>query len=363
MKEYFKIYLVILFSVFSLICFSQMQHNSITAIDSFITKKIDAIYEQSKVPGIYIGILQNTERKYFSAGFANTANKIPFNSSMLFEAGSITKTFTAYILLEVLKEHHIAETTSIIDFLPDSVRSNKNLKTVTFYNLLNHTSGLPRLPDNLSATIKDQLQPYENYTIENLFSYLKTSTPKPDSKSNYSNLGFGLIGALAEIISKKSYDDLLYKKIFLPFKMISENKNQKTAEDKIQGYFDTAAVAYWKWNILGGCGKLICSASQMLSYLQYMCSASNKNSLLLIDSLTSPTININGPVNVCRAWNTIEEKDKPVIYWHNGGTYGFSTFAAFLKNKSVAVIVIVNAYNKNTLSDGLGIEIMNELSR
>ncbi|HEX4373938.1 MAG TPA: serine hydrolase [Puia sp.] len=363
MKEYFKIYLVILFSFLSLICFSQMQHDSIGDIDSFVTKRISAAYNQSKVPGIYIGILQNTERKYFSAGLANTENKTPFNSSMLFEAGSITKTFTAYILLEVLKEHHIDETTSIIDFLPDSVRANKNLQTVTFYNLLNHTSGLPRLPDNLSATIKDQLQPYENYTIENLFSYLKTCTPKPDGKSNYSNLGFGLVGALAEIISKKSYDDLLYEKIFLPFKMTSENKKSKTAEDKIQGYFDTVAVAYWKWNILGGCGKLICSASQMLSYLQYMCCTSNKKSALLIDSLTSPTININGRVKVCRAWNTIEEKDKPVIYWHNGGTYGFSTFAAFLKNKGVAVIVIVNAYNKNTISDMLGVQIMNKLSR
>ena len=77
----------------------------------------------------------------------------------------------------------------------------------------------------------------------------------------------------------------------------------------------------------------------------------------------SPTININGRVKVCRAWNTIEEKINLLFIGITEALMDFSTFAAFLKNKSAAVIVIVNAYNKNTISDELGIEIMNELSR
>ncbi len=55
-------------------------------------------------------------------------------------------------------------------------------------------------------------------------------------------------------------------------------------------------------------------------------------------------------------------KNKPVIYWHNGGTYGFSTFAAFVKQTNQWVMVVVNKFDKNdTVSDKLGMQIMNKM--
>lgn len=328
-------------------------------LDSFISKKLIEAYTKNKVPGIYVGVLENSHKKYFSAGFADTNSKKQFAPDMLFEIGSITKTFTAYIVLSVLKEHHISETSAIISFLPDSVRKNNSLQFITFKSLLNHTSGLPRLPNNMNAFVKDPMQPYENYTRENLFSFLKNYELKADGKSNYSNLGFGLLGVLAEIISKKSYKELLEEKIFKPFNL---QRNKQTGK-KMQGYFDGNAVAFWKWNCLKGCGALILNANSMLSYLQNIAKPINHQSKQMIDSLTSPTISIDDRIKVGRGWHMLQEENGETIYWHNGGTYGFSTFAAFLKNKSAAVIVIINAFNKNDISDDLGIEIMNALSK
>jgi hypothetical protein len=57
----------------------------------------------------------------------------------------------------------------------------------------------------------------------------------------------------------------------------------------------------------------------------------------------------------------LEQKGKPTIYWHNGGTYGFSTFAAFVKDTKRSVVVVVNQFNQNQVSDGLGIAIMKEM--
>ncbi len=66
-------------------------------------------------------------------------------------------------------------------------------------------------------------------------------------------------------------------------------------------------------------------------------------------------------MKVCRAWHTLQQKDKPVIYWHNGGTYGFSTFAAFLKNTDQAVMIVINRFNSNNISDNLGFTIMKKM--
>jgi hypothetical protein len=66
-------------------------------------------------------------------------------------------------------------------------------------------------------------------------------------------------------------------------------------------------------------------------------------------------------VQVGRGWHTLEKKNNQVIYWHNGGTFGFSTFAAFVKDTRQAVIVVVNKFNSNAVSDGLGIAIMKKM--
>jgi hypothetical protein len=66
-------------------------------------------------------------------------------------------------------------------------------------------------------------------------------------------------------------------------------------------------------------------------------------------------------MKVCRAWHTIEGKTGPVIYFHDGGTYGFSTFGAFIKGKSKAVIIVINQFNKLDISGWLGAVIMKEM--
>ncbi|MBK6634924.1 MAG: serine hydrolase [Chitinophagaceae bacterium] len=111
-------------------------------------------------------------------------------------------------------ENNISETDPVINYLPDSVRQNQHLNSISFLSLMNHTSGLPRLPDNLKML--NIRQPYETYGANELYAYLKSCTPKPDGKSNYSNLGAGLAGVLAERISGKSFATLTDQFILQP---------------------------------------------------------------------------------------------------------------------------------------------------
>lgn len=338
------------------------QHHADNSIASFIKNKTDSLFEKSAVPGIFVGVINNGEKFYYNAGYANTDTKMPFDSATVFEIGSITKTFTAYVLMNVLKDKEIADTSSINKYLPDSVQSNKVFEKISFLNLMNHTSGLPRLPENLDLAT-NAMAPYNDYTSQMLFAYLKKCNPNPDGKSNYSNLGMGLAGVLAERISGKTYASLLDEYIFLPFKLVTADKAIAKTENKSQGYFGDEKSEYWNMNVLAPAGGLKCTTKEMLTYLQYMADPPDKRAKEIIEKMLQPTVSLNPKVNVCRAWHTLEEKDKPVIYWHNGGTYGFSTFGAFIKGRQKAVIVVVNKFNENKISDVLGITIMKELNK
>lgn len=329
-------------------------------LPDFVKQNAENIYQKEKIPGIFIAVLNNGERSYFNAGFAGPDKQLPFDSATIFEIGSITKTFTAYILMCVLNDKGIADTDLIVQYLPDSVKQNKNLSSISFLSLTNHTSGLPRLPGNMNPA--NARQPYEDYSLADLFSYLKDCSLKPDGKSNYSNLGAGLGGILAERISGKSYYELLAQYIFTPFKMADTGKGITTSPNISQGYFAANdKTDYWNMNVLAPAGELKSTGSNMLNYLQNMCIPGSEKSKMIIDQLTTQTVSLNAIVAVGRGWHILTEKDRPAIYWHNGGTYGFSTFCAFVKDKSKAVVVIVNQFNKNALSDGLGIKIIKKM--
>ena len=345
-------------------CFASCnaQHPADNSIASFIKNKTDSLFNKNAVPCIFVGVINEGEKYYYSAGYANTDTKMPFDSATVFEIGSITKTFTAYVLMNVLKDNAIPDSSSISKYLPDSVQNNKVFEKISFLNLMNHTSGLPRLPENLDLTT-NAMAPYNDYTSQMLFAYLKKCNPKPDGKSNYSNLGMGLAGVLAERISGKTYASLLDEYIFLPFELVTSDNAISKTENKSQGYFGDVKSEYWNMNILAPAGGLKCTPNEILTYLQYMADPADKNAKEIIEKMLAPTVSLNPKVNVCRAWHTLEEKDKPVIYWHNGGTYGFSTFGAFIKGRQKAVIVVVNKFNENKVSDVLGMTIMKELTK
>ena len=349
---------------FLLICFfcTISALNANAQIDNYIQNKIDSIILKNAVPGIFVGICDGTKNKYFTGGYANAETKQKFNENTFFEIGSITKTFTAYVLLSVLKEKKISDTSSIINYLPDSVQTNSAFKTISFFKLMNHTSGLPRMPENFGGN-EDFLQPYKNYDSKLLFEYLKTAKPNTKNKYDYSNLGMALAGVLAERISGKNYAALLDKYIFLPFNIIDAKNTIEKSNNKSQGYFDdTTKSTYWNMNVMAPAGGLKCTTKEMLKYLACMSKPINKNAQSIIDTLLIPTAVVNKNIKIGRAWHLLEQKNKPTIYWHNGGTYGFTTFAAFIKETNQTVMVVVNKFNAVNISDKLGIEIIKKFN-
>lgn len=360
-----KLFLAGLFAAVLLSCNGQQNNNdgSLTAkgsLDSFIISKANNLLKTKNIPGIIVAVTDGGKKTYYSAGYAVPDKKIAFDSLTYFEAGSITKTFTAYVLESVLSQKKISDSTSIARYLPDSVKQNAAVAGISFIRLLNHTSGLDRIPDDLPVS-ETNLQPYKDYTINNLFSYLKRTKLLTPGTYSYSNTGFALSGVLAERISGKPYEQLLNELIFSPWHMSAMISLQDSLTNVSEGYFGGQKAPYWNMNCMSPCGALKCRSKDILVYLEHLFSAYGTNSGEIINRLLEPTTSVNAKIKVCRAWHTLEESGKTLFYWHNGGTYGFSTFTAFSKESKKGVIVVINKFNSNNVSDGFGMEIMKKL--
>lgn len=326
--------------------------------NDWIQQKIDSLVKSKAVPGIMVGISDQGVRRYYSGGFANKATRQLFDTATQVEIGSITKTMTAYLLTAVLQEQRISDTTAIGPYLPDSVRTNPHLSTIRFVELMNHTSGLPRLPDNINLTVKNPLQPYAAYGPEQLYAYLAKAIPDSNHKVSYSNLGAGLAGILAARISGIPYEQLLKKYITIPFGMHHTDTSAAPGRPFSTGYYNEQPVEYWTMHVLKPAGGVKSDAADMLNYLEQL--IRNQQSAV-VGSITTPTASINNRLLVAKGWHILIMPNQSSLFWHNGGTFGFSTFCAFHKESGKALFLSVNAFNKNNIGDAFGIEIMTKL--
>ena len=136
----------------------------------------------------------------------------------LFEIGSITKVFTAILVQRLVEQGRLDWERPISSYLKELQFENESVGAITLRSLATHSSGLPRLPANLSPS--DSLDPYAEYDRSNLSAFL--SAFDPSSLSNeyaYSNLGFGLLGSIAADAAQMDYPAAIEEYILEPLEM------------------------------------------------------------------------------------------------------------------------------------------------
>lgn len=146
------------------------------------------LVEDGQASGIVLGILEaDGSTRIISAG-----NATP---DMLFEIGSITKTFTGALLADMAAKGEVALDDPVGKYLPDGVTMpTGGSREITLLDLATHRSGLPRLPDNF--TPPDMSDPYAAFTVEKLYDFLNNHELRRDhgADAEYSNVGMGLLG-------------------------------------------------------------------------------------------------------------------------------------------------------------------------
>ncbi len=214
-------------------------HPSSSKFQSFLNEKTN-----QGLPGITMSIETPKGIWFGSAGLANIPNKITMQPCSIHKIGSITKLFTATLILQLFEEGKLALSDPIVNYLPEKISSNiQNARTATVEQLLNHTSGIADYLSELDYTIDDYYNnPTKVWTAEEEIAYIfgESASFKPGEKVEYSNSNYLLLGIIAENITALTGEQLYEEYIFSKLNLNNTYfyKNGKNPSNLVSGYFD-----------------------------------------------------------------------------------------------------------------------------
>ncbi|GIW91380.1 MAG: penicillin-binding protein [Pirellulaceae bacterium] len=319
---------------------------------------------EEEIMAISIGLIDNDRKLSLHFGkLSRTSTTIP-NDDTIYEIGSITKTFTALLLADLVVRQELRLEEDIIQYLPDGEPVPMCADhPVRWVDLATHTSGLPRLPGNL--LIKDPLNPYKGYTVEmlekavadharlsnlrrGLYSLGRTQAPE----YHYSNFGFGLLGHLLAKHTGKSYEQLLIERITEPLAM-HDTRVTLTAEQQSRlapGHnADLDPVPGWELDAMVGAGGVRSTIRDMLRYAEANLGSQPTPLDAAVTLTHQPRVPFpNGKVGL--GWHITEG------IWHNGMTGGYASFLWLEPDEHRAVVVLANTASPYVDAVGLALK-------
>ncbi len=335
-------------------------------------KTIDDLMESYVNPGIKIEIRSPFSGTVLVAkkgniifekayGKSNRITETPNTINTKFGIGSITKQFTAMLIMQMVAEKAINLKDTIGKYLPYLPKEKAG--TITIHQLLSHTSGLPHyggLPA-IGVSLKDFGNTY--YTPKELVKLIgKTNLVRTPGKAYYySSLGYDILGAILEEVSGKSYKNLLNEKIIKPLglKNTGFESNEYIENELAKGYSYREVYGLDWWTSEHG-GKITeapfrdqstaYSAGGMHSTVKdlFTWSKALKTHKLLSSELTEIMLTPNKHghcYGLVRNWDDIIEKNINVrLYGHGGALAGNSAFIA-LYDDETTIVYLANRSN------------------
>ena len=273
----------------------------------------------------------------------------------MFEIGSITKILTALLLADMVERGEVVLDDPVATYLPAAVTvPDYHGQPITLLDLATYTSGLPRLPGNFAPA--DPLNPYVDYTVEQLYAFLSgyTLTYAPGTHYEYANVGFGLLGHALARRADRSYEDLLIQRICNPLGLDSTRitLSPEMQTRMAQGHDDCQEpTPLWDLPSLPGAGAVRSSADDLLVFLE-ACLGRRATPLApaMARLLATRRPTNRHQVQVGLGWFMIDEHDDAIVT-KTGGTGGFATFVGFSPGSGRGAIVLTNAANSARASD------------
>jgi len=323
-------------------CASSPRENSIVPpnVIAQVEEFAEVLLEEETTPGFVLGVATREGRWIQGFGRRSFDDPRPPESTTLFEIGSISKVFTALLLLEAEAQGEVQLDDHLTKHVPEGINVPEEGQPIRLVHLALHASGLPRMP--LTFKPADPSNPFAGFSPEQPFEWLQATRVKnpPLTQYVYSNFAVGLLGeVLVRAAGVEDYDQLLQLRLTEPLGLddttASPSPEQQT---RVAQAHDTAMfrVPSWTFDVFAGAGAI---RSNMEDMLDFGLSQIDPNPL----HAAAQEVRFKPeepPVHMALGWHV---NAKTGTLWHNGQTGGYHSMLALSPEKGLVVCILSNS--------------------
>lgn len=283
-------------------------------------------------------------------GQADLEWSIPNAPEVKFRLGSLTKQFTATLVLLLQQEGKLNVSDPVSKYLPDSPKA---WEKITLAELLGHTSGIP----NFTSLKEFGTWRMTAHTAAEELAFFRDKPLEfePGSKFAYSNSNYEVLGAVIEKVSGKTYGEMLEERIFGPVGMKSTGLDAdelilpKRAQGYVPGPHGLAHAVSESMTVPWAAGSVYSTTGDLLlwEHALFGHKVLNDASLKL---MTTPGKGGYG------FGLFMHQEEGVTVVDHGGGIEGFNTSLAYVPERGIAVIVLANV--NGDAADDMGAKLL-----
>lgn len=327
---------------------------------------------QERVAGASLAVWAGGREIRASCGVLSTATQVSATPDALFQIGSITKVWTATMIMQLIEEGRLSLDTSVSQIMPGFRLTTGDVgREVTVRHLLTHTSGI----DGDIFTDTDR----GSDCLERYAAGLSraTLTHQVGRAYSYCNSGFVLLGRIIEILDSREWDASLRERLIAPLEL------SQTVTLPEEAILHRAAVGHREhpredepvsvWGLprsLGPAGLITASARDVLTFARLHLERGvlpSGRQLISHDSASAmqqPHFDIPGDGSsgaaVGLAWRLYPGSDGRMMIGHDGSTVGQSAYLRIEPQTQVIACLLTNSPAADTLAQRLLCEVLGE---
>ena len=329
----------------------------------FFTKaqqhQLDSLFAvQKDFSGVVLAAEKGKIIYHKAFGYRAFASKTPLQKSDIFELASVSKQFTAMIIMMLKEKGMLGYDESVEKYLTISY------KGITIRNLLTHTSGLPDYQDIMDEHWDKTKVAGNEDCIEYLNKFAPAKLFEPGTKYEYSNTGYLLLASIAEKASGKDFIELCRQWIFRPLQMNSTAIRTPAEKAAIKNFaighifvqnrqlyiradsFPSSNYTIWLGNRKGP-GRISSTATDLLIWDQALYSNKLVKQSTLQEAFTPIKLYDGSNSYYGFGWMLRAASNDGTVVYHDGDNPGYKTEIIRLIDKKKTIILLNNNAHQN----------------
>jgi serine-type D-Ala-D-Ala carboxypeptidase/endopeptidase len=276
----------------------------------------------------------------------------PIDRTSLFEIGSVTKAFTGVLLADMVLAGEVALDDPLSRHLAGAPPAWRH-REPTLLELATHRSGLPNTPGPMhrrelafALGVRGD-DPWESLTRTDYERLVAAESLRraPGGRVRYSSMAVGLLGEALAARAGTSYEELLAERVLRPLGMhaTSVQVAPELESRVVGGHSRRGRPRPPIQDLMPAAGSLRSSAEDMLRFLlaSLQPPADRPGPALSLAQEAHARVSRRAEIGLC--WLISTRRKQPRVVWHNGGTWGFHSFAAFAPESDTATVVLSNS--------------------